>query len=151
MELLRAHHKALNRGDEAPVSIPTRTASPARRRLKLLCFAAVFPPPLAPFPSFRIHERNLLKPRMKITAYNPHVGSFPRTLVLFSDNQDTPPGADLVMQSQRGPRKAAKGAKKDDLRHSIGSLFACGPSLELSMRIWPGGWRSATNPGLWTS
>jgi hypothetical protein len=38
---------------------------------------------------------------MKITAYNPHVGSFLRALVLFIDNQCTRLGADLFMPSQR--------------------------------------------------
>jgi hypothetical protein len=51
---------------------------------------------------------------MKITAYNPHVGSFLRALVLFIDNQCTRLGADLFMPSQRPRRKpqSTKAAKK---------------------------------------
>src|ERR1700674_4619009 len=76
--------------------------------VKLLRLPAVLQSALTPLPSFRIHKSNLLKPRMKITAYNPHVGSFLRALVLFSDNQDTRLGADLIMQSPR-TRKVHEG------------------------------------------
>src|SRR5579859_1974545 len=68
--------------------------------------------PLHPLSSFRIHHCNLLKSRMKITAYDPHVGSFLRALVLFSDNQDTWPGANLLMQSPRARRNAAECAEQ---------------------------------------
>src|SRR5260370_20439415 len=88
--------------------------------VKLLRLPAVLQSPLTPFPSFRIHKSNLLKPRMKITAYNPHVGSFLRALVLFSDNQDTRLGADLFMQSRRAQRTSAECAEKSE------PLFGCG-------------------------
>src|ERR1700674_1727132 len=81
--------------------------------VKLLRLPAVLQSALTPLPSFRIHKSNLLKPRMKITAYNPHVGSFLRALVLFSDNQDTRLGADLIMQSRRTRRNAAKVTEKN--------------------------------------
>jgi len=51
---------------------------------------------------------------MKITAYNPHVGSFLRALVLFIDNQCTRLGADLFMPSQRAPR--LRKARKENRR-----------------------------------
>ena len=87
--------------------------------VKLFRFPAVLQSPLTPFPSFRIHKRNLLKPRVKITAYNPHVGSFPRALVLFSDNQDTRLGADLFMPSQSSQRSPAEFAEKFKLDHYL--------------------------------
>jgi hypothetical protein len=47
-----------------------------QRPVELLCFSPVFQATLAVLPSIRIHVRDLLKPRVIITAYNPHVGSF---------------------------------------------------------------------------
>src|ERR1051326_5414909 len=92
-----------------PAPRPTRFHAHPHRlsrqaAVKLLRFPAVFQTPLSPLSSFRIHKRYLLKPRVKITAYNPHVGSFPRALVLFNDNQCTQLGADLFMPSRRALR-----------------------------------------------
>jgi hypothetical protein len=90
--------------------------------VKPLRFPAMLQPALPPLSSFRVDKRNLLKPRMKITAYNPHVGSFPRALVLFSDNQCTRLGADLFMQSLSPPR-FREGREVDPWRERQPFLF----------------------------
>jgi hypothetical protein len=50
----------------------------------------------------------LLKPRVIITTYNPHVGSFSRVLVVSAKTTLLGPGADLVMQSQSAPRTSLR-------------------------------------------
>src|SRR4029077_9771566 len=49
----------------------------------------LFQSALSALSSFRIHKGDLLKPRVIITAYNPHVGSFSRALVVSAKNNFT--------------------------------------------------------------
>src|SRR5271157_2502482 len=58
---------------------PHRLAS--QRTVELLRLRLVLQTALAALSSFRVHKRDLLKPRVIITAYNPHAGSFSRALV----------------------------------------------------------------------
>src|SRR5437660_10381457 len=58
---------------------------PRQRTVKLLRLGAVTQPFFLILPSFVVKDRDLLKPRMKITAYNQHdVGSFSVSLGRFA-------------------------------------------------------------------
>jgi hypothetical protein len=72
-----------------------------QRAVELFGLLHVLQPPLAALSSFRVHHCNLLKPRVIITAYNPHVGSFSRALVVAAKQLYSGLGADLVMKSLR--------------------------------------------------
>jgi hypothetical protein len=63
---------------------------PRQRAIKLFRLLAVLQSFLLNLSRSVVKDRDLLKPWMKITAYNQHdVGSFSRALVLFCRNQST--------------------------------------------------------------
>src|SRR5512133_1791153 len=79
---------------------PHRLPRPAT--VELLRFPVVLQATLTALSCLCVHKCDLLKPRVIIAAYNPHVGSSSRALVLFSDSQCTRRGADLRHESTEG-------------------------------------------------
>jgi hypothetical protein len=67
---------------EAPCRFHAHAHTPATQAaIKLCSFFGVHQAPLAILPALFIKVRNLLESRMKITAYNHHLGSFPSELL----------------------------------------------------------------------